>query len=230
MTHVRTVIVTGGTGALGRAVVDRFLVAGDIVVVPWIQKSEREDVADSLGRAVRSGDITLVEADISTEDGANRIAAAAPAVEILVNAAGGFAGGEPIYEGSLDLWDRMLRMNLMTAVVMARAVLPGMIRRKRGTIVNVASQAAFTRPAGIGAYTASKAAVVAFTETLQRELASTELRVNAISPTTIDTPANRAAMPNADWASWTPPGKIAEVVFWLGSEEARAVRGAVLPV
>jgi NAD(P)-dependent dehydrogenase (short-subunit alcohol dehydrogenase family) len=230
MTHVRTVIVTGGTGALGRAVVDRFLAAGDLCVVPWIKKNEREDTAEALGREVRSGNITLVEADISTEDGAARVAAAAPEVEILVNAAGGFAGGEPIYEGPLDLWDRMLRINLMTSVVMARAVLPGMIRRKRGSILNVASQAAFTRPAGIGAYTASKAALVAFTETLQKELASTELRVNAISPTTIDTPANRAAMPNADWSAWTPPARIAEVVFWLGSEEGRAVRGAVVPV
>jgi len=230
MPHVRTAIVTGGTGALGRAVVDRFLAAGDLVVVPWLKNQEREDAAQELARAVRSGRVTLVEADVSTEEGAAHVAAAAPEVGILVNAAGGFAGGEPAYEGSIDIWDRMYRINLLTAVAMSRAVLPGMIRRKRGSIVNVASAAAFTRPAGIAAYTASKAALVAFTETLQRELASTELRINAVSPTTIDTPANRAAMPNVDPSSWTPPARIAEVIFWLGSDEAHAVRGAVLPV
>jgi NAD(P)-dependent dehydrogenase (short-subunit alcohol dehydrogenase family) len=179
---------------------------------------------------VRSGDLTLIEADIATEEGANRVASEAPEVEILVNGAGGFAGGEPVYEAPLDLWDSMYRINVRTAVAMARAVLPGMIRRKRGSIINVASQAAFTRPAGIAAYNASKAGVVAFTETLQRELASTELRVNAVSPTTIDTPANRAAMPKADFSAWTPPARIADVIFWLASEESRAVRGAVLPV
>ena len=230
MPHIRTVIVTGGTGALGRAVVERFLGANDLVVVPWLNKSEREDTASQHARAVRSGHVTLIEADISTEDGANRVAAEAPEVEVLDNCAGGFGGGEPVYEGSIDVWDRMYRMNVRTAVAMSRAVLPGMIRRKRGSIINVASQAAFTRPAGIAAYNASKAGVVVLTETLQRELASTELRVNAVSPSTIDTPANRAAMPKADFAKWTPPAKIADVIFWLASEESRAVRGAVLPV
>jgi NAD(P)-dependent dehydrogenase (short-subunit alcohol dehydrogenase family) len=230
MPHIRTVVVTGGTGALGRAVAERFLAAGDLIVIPWIAKAEREDTAQLLGRAVRSGNVTLIEADIATEEGANRVSAEAPEVEILVNAAGGFAGGEPVYEGSLDLWDRMYRMNVRTAVAMSRALLPGMIRRKRGSIINVASQAAFARPAGIAAYSASKAALVAFTETLARELASTALRVNAVSPTTIDTPANRSSMPNADFSAWTPPRKIAEVIFWLASEESRPVRGAVLPV
>ena len=230
MPHIRTVVVTGGTGALGRAVVERFLAAGDLLVVPWLIKTEREEVAEIFARSVRSGDVTLIDADIATEEGANRVAAEAPEVEVLVNAAGGFGGGEPVYESPMDIWDRMYRINLRTAVAMARAVLPGMIRRKRGSIINVASQAAFTRPAGIAAYSASKAGVLVFTETLQRELASTALRVNAISPTTIDTPANRASMPKADFASWTPPARIAEVIFWLASEESRAVRGAVVPV
>lgn len=230
MPHTRTAVVTGGTGALGRAVVERFLAAGDLVVVPWLIKTEREEVAELFGRAVRSGHVTLIDADIATEEGANRVAAEAPEVEVLVNAAGGFGGGEPVYEGPIDIWDRMYRINVRTAVCMARAVLPGMIQRKRGSIINVASQAAFTRPAGIAAYNASKAGVVVFTETLQRELAATELRVNAISPTTIDTPANRAAMPGADYSTWTPPAKIAEVIFWLAGEESRAVRGAVVPV
>ena len=168
MPHIRTVVVTGGTGALGRAVVERFRAAGDLVVVPWLIKNEREGTAQLFARDVRSGHVTLIEADIGTEEGANRVAAEAPEVEVLVNAAGGFAGGEPVYEGAIDIWDRMYRMNVRTAVCMARAVLPGMIRRKRGSIINVASQAAFTRPAGIAAYTASKAGVVAFTETLQR--------------------------------------------------------------
>jgi len=226
----RVVIVTGGSGALGRANVTRFLAGGDRVVVPWILKVERDAIAAEEGPAVASGRLVLIEADLAEDTGARAVAAALPDVDVLVNGVGGFAGGAPLHETDLEVWDRMFRTNVRTAVAMSRAVLPGMLARGRGSIVNVASRAAFERPPGLAAYAASKAAVVALTESLQREVLAHGLRVNAVVPTTIDTPANRAAMPGADFSLWTPPARIADVIHWLASDASATVRGALVPV
>jgi NAD(P)-dependent dehydrogenase (short-subunit alcohol dehydrogenase family) len=226
----RGVLVTGGTGALGRALVDAFLAAGDRVVVPWIVPAEAEAARAAWRDVLAAGRAQLVEADVSEEAGAAAAAAAAGAVDVLVNGVGGFAGGPPLDETSLEVWDRMYRMNLRTAAACCRAVLPGMRARRRGVVVSVASQAAFAAPAGLAAYAASKAGVVTLTRALQEEVAALGIRVHAVVPSTIDTPANRAAMPDADFSAWTPPAKIAGVVLWLASEAASSVRGALLPV
>jgi NAD(P)-dependent dehydrogenase (short-subunit alcohol dehydrogenase family) len=230
MRRDRSIIVTGGTGALGRAIVQAVVDAGDIAIVPWIDKPSRLEAAKGWGEPVQAGRVALIEADIATPEGAARVASAAPEVEALIHAAGGFAGGQPIADTSLEIWDDMYRINLRTAVAMTQAVLPGMLRRNRGSIVCLAAQAANTRPPGIAAYTAAKSGVIAFTETLQRELAGTDLRVNALAPGIIDTPANRQAMPNADTATWTDPKQIAQVALWLTTPGAAAVRGAIMPV
>ena len=191
---------------------------------------ERDAIAAEEGPAVASGRLVLIEADLAEDTGARAVAAALPDVDVLVNGVGGFAGGAPLHETDLEVWDRMFRTNVRTAVAMSRAVLPGMLARGRGSIVNVASRAAFERPPGLAAYAASKAAVVALTESLQREVLAQGLRVNAVVPTTIDTPANRAAMPGADFSLWTPPARIADVIHWLASDASATVRGALVPV
>ena len=220
------VIVTGGTGALGRALVDAFVARGDRVVVPWILAHEREQVAEPW----RGAPVTLVEADIAEDTGARAVANAAPLCEVLVNAAGGFSMAGDIDQTPLEMWDALYRMNLRTAVAMTRAVLPGMRERKRGSIVNVTAAPALDAAPGIAAYGASKAGVALLTRSLQQEVEAVGIRVNAIVPTTIDTPANREAMPDADFSSWSPPERIAEVVLWLASDASSAVRGALLPV
>ncbi len=177
-----------------------------------------------------SGRLILVEADVAGDEGAARVMAAAGGAEVLVNCVGGFAGGSPVHETELETWDRMYRMNLRTAVALCRAVVPGMIARRAGVILNVASQAAFSRPAGLSAYAASKSGVIVLTETLHHELSGHGVRVNAVSPTTIDTPANRASMPDADFSQWTPPARIAEVLVWLASPAGATVRGGIVPV
>ena len=226
----RTVIVSGGTGALGRAVVEAFLETGARVIVPWIDKGERDEVEALWQDALAEGCVRLVEADVTEESGAREVMAGVESIDVLVNAVGGFAGGSPVSETDLELWDHMFRINLRSAVCMSRAVVKGMRGRGRGAIVNVASRAAYERPAGLAAYSASKDAVIVLTETLQKELAGLEVRVNAVVPTTIDTPANREAMPDADFSQWTPPQQIARVIVWLTSADAENVRGGCIPV
>jgi NAD(P)-dependent dehydrogenase (short-subunit alcohol dehydrogenase family) len=226
----RQVVVSGGTGALGRAVTAAFLGANDRVIVPWIDVKERAELERAEADALKESRLELVEADVAEASGAAAVAAAAGPVDVLVNGVGGFAGGSTVWETELDVWDRLYRMNVRTAVALSRAVLPGMIARQRGSIVNVASEAALARPAGLAAYSASKDAVLVLTETLQRETLPHGIRVNAISPSTIDTPANREAMPDADFSTWTAPASIASVVLLLASDGASSVRGARIPV
>jgi NAD(P)-dependent dehydrogenase (short-subunit alcohol dehydrogenase family) len=227
---VRTVVVTGGTGALGRANVEAFVAGGDRVVVSWLDKRERDEVAARWADATGRGQVELIEADVADADAAARVARAAGDAEVLVNGVGGFGGGTPVHETDLDLWDRLYRINVRTAAAMSRALLPEMLRRRRGAIINVASRAALDCPATLAAYNAAKAGVIALTRTLHDETRDARIRVNAIVPTTIDTPANREAMPDADFSTWTPPEAIARVIRWLASEDASTVRGALLDV
>lgn len=226
----RAVLISGGTGALGRAVVARFVAAGDRAIVPWIVKREIDALVAEEADAIRRGRIVPVECDVADEAGARRAAEALPNVDALVNGVGGFDGGHPVHESDLELWDRMYRMNVRTAVSLARAVLPGMLGRRHGSIVNISSRAALELPAGLAAYATAKRAVLSFAEVLQKEVAEQGVRVNTIAPGTIDTPANRAAMPSADFSKWTPPAKIAEVIYWLSSDAGATVRGAVVQV
>jgi len=224
----RSVLVTGGTGGLGQAVVAAFLDAGDRVWVPWIAAAEAERMRERFAAALAAGRLTLVEADVAEEKAAAELVAQAAGLSVVVNGVGGFQAG-PHDETPLEVWDRMYRMNVRTTAAVSRAALPALRARGGGAIVNVAAAAALDPPAGLGAYVASKAAVVAFTRSLARE-APAEVRVNAVLPTTIDTPANRAAMPDADFSTWTRPEQIAAVILWLASDAASAVRGALVPV
>lgn len=226
----RTTIVTGGTGALGSRVVRAFLAAGDRLVVPWIIEPERDAIERSEREALGAGQLQLLHADVTQESGATSVIDAAGEPAVLINGVGGFAGGAPLHRTDLETWERMWTLNVRSAVAMSRAALPSMLARRRGVILNVASRAALERPGGLAAYSASKAAVIVLTETLQREVANDGIRVNAIVPTTIDTPANRAAMPKADFTQWTPPEQIARVMLWLASDAATTVRGGLIPV
>jgi NAD(P)-dependent dehydrogenase (short-subunit alcohol dehydrogenase family) len=230
MSQQATWVVTGGTGALGRAVVARALAEGARAVVPWIVPGERDALEAEHAGATSAGSLVLLEADVAEAEGAAAVAEAAGAPLVLVNGVGGFGGGDPVHATDLALFDRMYRMNVRTAAAMARAVAPGMVERGRGVIVSVASQAALDPPAGLAAYAMAKAAIVVLTRTLHAELGPHGVRVNAVVPTTIDTPANREAMPDADFSAWTPPERIAGVIRWLASDEGATVRGGLLPV
>lgn len=228
----RVVLVAGGTGALGKAVSLAFQSEGALVVVTYRNQQEFERLK---GAANRDGSpIEGHRLDV-TDEGAvknlvNRLLARHGKLDVLVNTVGGYAGGVKLWDLESAVLDRMLALNLRSGYVLARAVVPHMIERGDGAIVNVAAKAALDPPAGAAAYAASKAAVVALLESMASELKGTGVRVNSILPSTIDTQANRSAMSNADFAKWPKPEEIARVILFLCSDEARVIHGAAVPV
>jgi NAD(P)-dependent dehydrogenase (short-subunit alcohol dehydrogenase family) len=147
-----------------------------------------------------------------------------------VNTVGGYAGGLKLWETDPKILSQMLDLNLRSGYLLARHVVPIMLRQKSGAIVNIAAKAAFDHAAGASAYAASKAAAVAMMDCLAEDLKGTGVRVNSVLPSIIDTAANRRAMPNADFAKWPKPEEIARVILFLCSDEARLVHGASIPV
>jgi NAD(P)-dependent dehydrogenase (short-subunit alcohol dehydrogenase family) len=224
----QTAIVTGGTGGLGAAVVARLLDDGWRVVVPWIVESELERVSQREG-------LELVHADLFDADAVKHVAAegsgdpGAPLVG-LVNLVGGFEMGRRIHETSVEDFERQFRLNLRPTYLMVAACVEPMIEAGGGSIVCVGTRAAVRPFTGAAGYIASKAAVIAFAETVAVEYRDDHIRCNAILPSVIDTAANRAAMPNADHDRWVKPTEIAGVIAHLLSDDSRLTSGAAIPV
>ena len=227
MTSGAGVFVAGGTGALGVEVVRALVEAGWPVTATWIAPDRPERVAPDLEGA---RGVTFVEADLTDPAAAERAVAAAGDLAAVITTVGGYAGGRRVHEDGPATLERMLRLNLVTAFNVARAGLPPLLERGGGAFVAVAARAALRPGAGAAAYAASKAGVVALVQALDAEYRRDGVRANAIVPSVIDTPANRAAMPSSDRAGWTPPERIARVVRFLVSDESAATSGAAIPV
>jgi NAD(P)-dependent dehydrogenase (short-subunit alcohol dehydrogenase family) len=151
-------------------------------------------------------------------------------IDVLVNIAGGFRMGEAVHETSDANWDFLFDINVRTLRNAVRAIVPQMITRGGGRIVNIGANAALKGVAGMGAYCAAKSAVIRLTESMAAELRTKNINVNCVLPTIIDTPENRAAMPKADPSLWVAPADLAGTIAFLASDEARAIHGAALPV
>ncbi|HEV8647402.1 MAG TPA: SDR family NAD(P)-dependent oxidoreductase [Burkholderiales bacterium] len=223
----KIVAVTGGFGQLGQAVVRAALDAGAQVAALDRARPPAEGMLPAGAFAL--GELDLAEPDPAVR-AMDQVAARFGGLDALVNIAGTFRW-ETLEKGSLDTWDLLYRVNLRSAVSTSKAALPHLLRRGGGRIVNIGAGAAAAKAgAGMGAYTASKAGVAKFTEALAEELKDRNVTVNAVLPSIIDTPANRADMPSADFSRWATPQAIADVIVFLLSEQARAVTGALIPV
>lgn len=220
----KTIAVTGAFGALGTAVVRQLLAQGAAVAAIDFAAAPR-DPATLQGASLHGG-VDLGQAEAATAVFA-AIAKKHGALDGLVNIAGGFRW-EKVDGGSLDTWDTLYRMNLRTAVSACQAALAFL--PDGGRIVNIGANGAVKAGAGMGAYAASKAGVARLTEALAEELKDRGITVNALLPSIIDTPANRADMPDADFARWVQPGQLADAIAFLLSERAGAITGALIPV
>ena len=228
----KIVLVAGGTGGLGNAVSLAFLEEDAKVVVTY--RKEEEFAALKLAVGAKAGALEGAVVDVTDERAASEFVGGVLSrhgkVDALVNTVGGYAGGVKLWELETKVFDAMLSLNLRSGYALARAVLPGMLKQKNGSIVNVAAKAAFDHGAGAAAYAASKAAAVAMMDSLAADAKGTGVRVNSILPSIIDTAANRQAMPTADFASWPKPEEIARVILFLCSDAAAVIQGAAVPV
>ena len=222
-----TAIVTGGTGGLGAAVVSRLLDSDWRVVVPWV--AERE-----LDRVERRDGLELVRADLFEPAAVAEVVQTAtgdgPPLRGVVNLVGGFAAAGRVHETPIDDFEKQLRLNLRPMYLMTQAALPAMLEAGGGSIVCVGTRAAVQPFKGAAGYIASKAAVIAFTQAVSVEYRDDHVRCNAILPSVIDTPANRASMPDADHDRWVKPQAIAGVIAFLLSEDSEPTSGAAIPV
>lgn len=224
----RTVMVTGAGGNLGKAVAGAFAERGARLV---LVDRQGEALAVAFG-ALK--DALLAPADLLDRGQTQAVLEAAVkrfgSLDALCHLAGGFRMGEAVHETTDSTWDFLFDINARTLVNMAHAVVPHMIERGGGKIVNVGAYAAQKGVARMGAYCASKASVIRLTEAMSAELREKNINVNCVLPTILDTPENRAAMPDADPARWVPTEALAEVIVFLASDGARAVHGAAIPV
>lgn len=216
-------VITGAAGAAGGAVADWFRTHGFIVA--GVDLAPRPPVALAADQYFGGTDLTNPEA---TDSIFREIRDAHGDIAVLANVAGGFRW-ETVEEGSVATWDHLWSINVRTCLNAVRAVLP-VFSSEGGAIVNVSAAATVKSAAGMGAYTASKSGVSRLTESLAEELKPRRIRVNAVLPSIIDTPANRVDMPDADHTLWVRPAELAETIGFLASDRASGVTGALLPV
>ena len=228
----RVAVVTGGTGALGQAVTLRLLAEGAVVAIPYALEAERDRLR---GRVAPVDRPRLVTEPVDVTDltamtaFAESAVAACGKIDILVAGVGGFAGGA-LLETDAATWRRMLDLNLGSAFAAARAVVPHMARAGYGRVVLIASRAVVPPAGGFIAYTVAKAGVIAFAQALAQEMRGRGVTVNAVLPSTMDTPANRAAMPDADRRGWVPVEAVAEAIAVLAREESAHITCTLLAI
>jgi NAD(P)-dependent dehydrogenase (short-subunit alcohol dehydrogenase family) len=217
-----TVLVAGGTGFLGNAVVRELIGSGYDVAATWVVERERE--------RLEAEPVSLIEADLFDADQVGAAISKVDQLDAVVNLVGGYSDGPRVHETDPDDFERMLRLNVMPCFLLARAAMPSLIERGGGAFVGVSARPALRPFAGAAGYISSKAAVLALVQALDAEYKGDGIRCNAILPSVIDTPANREAMPGADYSKWVPPEQIARVVRFLVSDESAPTSGAGIPV
>lgn len=221
----KIVLVTGANGGLGTHVTKAFLETGATVIGSSrkIQQSEFD-----------AKNFTAISAELSSYDSAKRLMDEVlrrfRRLDVLVHTVGGFAGGASVAETDDAMFEHMLNVNLNSTFYILRAAIPVLRRSGSGRIIAIGSRAALEPGAGVGAYSASKAAMLSLVRTVALENQDAGLTANVILPGTIDTPANRAVMPKADFSKWVEPDNIASMVVWLAGDSAKEITGAAIPL
>jgi NAD(P)-dependent dehydrogenase (short-subunit alcohol dehydrogenase family) len=221
----KVVLVTGANGGLGTWVTRAFLARGAIVAgsATKIQES-----------AFDHKNFAGISADLKTGDGARglveEVVRRFKRLDVVAHTVGGFAGGQAIAETDDETFQRMLDLNLMSVFYMVRAAMPALRQSGNGRMIAVGSRAALEPGANVGAYSASKAAMVSLIRTAALENRDAGVTANVILPGTMDTPANRKAMPNADFSAWVNPSAVASLMVWLAGDDGKDVTGAAIPV
>jgi NAD(P)-dependent dehydrogenase (short-subunit alcohol dehydrogenase family) len=219
----KVVVITGALGALGKVVADEALARGARVAAVDHAPTQIPPASNR----IELGGVDLTDA-AQAKKAIDAAASHFGRLDALINIAGGFAY-ETITDGDVKTWQRMYALNVTTALNASRAAIPHLTASSAARIINIGAMGALQAGAGMGAYAASKAGVHRLTEALAAEFKG-KITVNAVLPSTIDTAANRASMPNADFAKWVTPTELADVVLFLASDAASAVTGALLPV
>ena len=219
----KVVVVTGASGALGRVVAEVALARG--ARVAGVDHAAAQIPASE--NRIELGGVDLSDA-AQAKKAIDSAAAHFGKLDALINIAGGFAF-EAVAEGDPKTWQRMFTLNVLTALNASRSAIPHLVASTSGRIVNVGAMGALQAGSGMGAYAASKAGVHRLTEALAAEWKG-KITVNAVLPSTIDTPANRASMPQADFGKWVTPQELADVILFLASDAASAITGALIPV
>ena len=219
------VLVTGATGGLGVYVTQAFLGAG-ATVIGTSRKIKQSDFA--------STDFTAIPGEISTAAGAKALLESVLArfgrLDVLAHTVGGFAGGQSVADTDDATFQSMFDLNVNSFLFVLRACIPALRKSGRGRIIAIGSRSAVEPGAGVGAYSASKAAMVSLVKTVAAENRDASMTANVILPGTMDTPANRTAMPSADFSKWVQPANVASLAVWLASDAARDINGAAIPV
>jgi len=222
----KVVLITGGTGAFGRTLVKRFLDTGAKTIASF--RNETEVV--KLKRV--NPQVEIIKLDISSE---KEILKAVPIlirkfakIDILVNTVGGYLGGKNVTQLGEDEWEAMMNLNLKSAFLISKHVIPIMKSGNGGKIIHVSSKTGLKSDGYDSAYAASKAALIRFVESISLEFREDKISINCILPTTIDTEANRRAMPNADFSKWLSSEDLANVVLFLSSSDSKVINGAAI--
>lgn len=216
----KVIIITGAAGALGKAVSEAFVREGGIIAQLDMMEIDNE---------YYSAHCDLTNSDSCTNE-VEKVIETYGKIDVVANIAGGFTMGETVYETSEKTWEFMLNLNTLTVLNMAKAAIPKMIERKSGRFINIAAMAGLGGSNLMGAYSASKSAVIRLTESLAEEVRAKGIAVNCVLPSIIDTPRNRIDMPNEDFSKWVSPEDLANIIVFLGSAFAGPINGAAIPI
>lgn len=223
----KVVLITGGTGALGRMLVKKFIDSGAITISSFHSEKEAQKLK------IENPQVELIKMDLLREEQLlktiSELVRQFGTINILVNVVGGYLGGKNIDDLNETEWDAMLNLNLKSAFLISKHVIPVMKSGNGGNIVHISSRTGQKSEGGDSAYAASKAGLIRFVESAAQEFKEDKINVNCILPTTIDTDANRKAMPNADFTKWSSTEDLANVILFLCSSGARVINGSAIP-